>query len=90
MIKTLAMVSGLALATSLSLAAQVVVHAVDGTVKKVDTGTKTVVVDAKDGTEHTFHYTSDITVDGAKVRKRVQSMRPTEWKKAARSRCTTP
>ncbi len=66
MIKTLAMVSALTLATSLSLAAQDVVHAVDGTVKKVDAGTKTVVVDTKDGTEHTFHYTSDVTVDGAK------------------------
>jgi hypothetical protein len=66
MIKTLAMVSALALATSLSLAAQGVDHAVDGTVKKVDAGTKTIVVDAKDGTEHTFHYASDVTVDGAK------------------------
>jgi hypothetical protein len=66
MIKTLVMVSALALSTSLSLAAQDVVHAVDGTVKKVDAGTKTVVVETKDGTEHTFHYTSDVTVDGAK------------------------
>jgi hypothetical protein len=70
MIKTLAMVGGLALATSLSLAAQDVVHAVDGTVKKVDAGTKTVVVDTKDGTEHTFHYASDVTVDGAKDTKK--------------------
>jgi hypothetical protein len=70
MIKTLAMVSALALATSLSLAAQDVVHAVDGTVKKVDAGTKTLVVDAKDGTEHTFHYASDVTVDGAKDTKK--------------------
>src|SRR5882724_716841 len=66
MIKTLAMVSALALATSLSLAAQDVVHAVEGTVKKVDAGTKTLVVDGKDGTEHTFHYASNVTVDGAK------------------------
>jgi hypothetical protein len=70
MIKTLGMVSALALATSLSLAAQDVVHAVDGTVKKVDAGTKTLVVDAKDGTEHTFHYASDVTVDGAKDTKK--------------------
>ena len=66
MIKTLAMVSALALSTSLSLAAQDVVHAVDGTVKKLDAGTKTLVVDGKDGTEHTFHYASDVTVHGAK------------------------
>jgi hypothetical protein len=70
MIKTLAMVGALALATSLSLAAQDVVHAVDGTVKKVDAGTKTIVVEAKDGTEHTFHYASDVTVDGAKDTKK--------------------
>jgi hypothetical protein len=70
MIKTLAIVGGFALATSLSLAAQDVVHAVDGTVKKVDAGTKTVVVDTKDGTEHTFHYASDVTVHGAKDTKK--------------------
>jgi hypothetical protein len=66
MIKTLALVSALSLAASLSLAAQDVVHAVDGTVKKVDAGTKTVVIETKDGTEHTFHYAADVTVDGAK------------------------
>jgi len=64
------MVSALALSTSLSLAAQDVVHAVEGTVKKVDAGTKTLVVDGKDGTEHTFHYASDVTVDGAKDAKK--------------------
>ncbi|MGA3225890.1 MAG: hypothetical protein ABSC65_19140 [Acidobacteriaceae bacterium] len=66
MIKTLALVSSVILSTSLTLAAQDVVHAVEGTVKKVDAGTKTFVVDAKDGTEHTFHYASDVTVHGAK------------------------
>jgi hypothetical protein len=70
MIKTLALVSAFALTTSLSLAAQDVVHAVDGTVKKVDSGTKTLVVETKDGTEHTFHYAGDVTVDGAKDSKR--------------------
>lgn len=66
MIKTATMVIALALFTSLHLTAQDVVHAVDGTVKKVDAGTKTVVVETKDGTEHTFHYTGDVAVDGAK------------------------
>jgi hypothetical protein len=66
MVKTLALVSAFGLATSLSLYAQDVVHAVDGTVKKVDSGSKTLVVETKDGTEHTFHYTKDVTVDGAK------------------------
>lgn len=70
MIKTLALVSGFALATSLSLTAQDVVHAVDGTVKKLDAGTKTVVVETKDGAEHTFHYAGDVSVDGAKDTKK--------------------
>jgi Cu/Ag efflux protein CusF len=66
MIKTLALASAVALSTSLSLYGQDVDHAVDGTVKKVDAGTKTVVIDTKDGTERTFHYSKDVTVDGAK------------------------
>jgi hypothetical protein len=65
MIKTVALVGALALSTSLSLAAQDVVHVVDGTVKKLDSAGKTVVVETKDGTEHTFHYASDVTVHGA-------------------------
>jgi hypothetical protein len=64
--KKFALVSAVVLSTSLSLAAQDVAHAVDGTVKKVDSGTKTIVVETKDGTEHTFHYTGDVAVDGAK------------------------
>jgi hypothetical protein len=66
MIKTIALVSALALSTSLGFAAEDVVHAVDGTVEKVDAGTKTVVVKTADGTEHTFHYVGDVTVHGAK------------------------
>ncbi len=66
MIQKVAMMGAFALAASLSLGAQDVAHAVDGTVKKIDTGTKTVVVETKDGTEHTFDYAGDMTVDGAK------------------------
>src|SRR6202021_848798 len=66
MFKTLALVGAFALTTSLSLVAQDVVHAVDGTVKKVDSGSKTLVIETKDGTEHTFHYAGNVTVDGAK------------------------
>src|ERR1700759_5128828 len=66
MMKTLALVGAFALYASLPLFGQDVVHAVDGTVKKVDSATKTVVVETKDGTEHTFHYAGDVTVDGAK------------------------
>ena len=66
MMKTLALLGAFGLYMSLPLLAQDVVHAVDGTVKKVDSGSKTVVVETKDGTEHTFHYAGDVTVDGAK------------------------
>jgi arginine repressor len=66
MLKTIALVSALALSTSLGFAAEDVVHAVDGTVQKVDSATKTVVVKTADGTEHTFHYVGDVTVHGAK------------------------
>ena len=66
MIRTIALVSALALSASLGFAADEAVHAVDGTVEKVDSGTKTVVVKTADGTEHTFHYVGDVTVDGSK------------------------
>ncbi len=42
------------------------VHDISGVVKKVDKGTKTVVVKTADGTEHTFKYTEKTTVEGAK------------------------
>jgi hypothetical protein len=45
-------------------AADDVVTAVEGTVKKVDAGTKTVVVKTADGTEHTVHFVSKTTVHG--------------------------
>jgi hypothetical protein len=66
MLKTIALVSALALSTSLSFAAEDVVHALEGTVQKVDAATKTVVVKAADGTVHTFHYLGDVTVHGVK------------------------
>ena len=47
-------------------AAQDVVHAVSGIVKHVDKDTKTVVVKAADGTEHTIKYTDQTVVRGAK------------------------
>jgi hypothetical protein len=43
-----------------------VVHAVSGVVKSVDKDTKTFVVKASDGTEHTFKWTESTTVKGAK------------------------
>jgi hypothetical protein len=66
MIRKAILVAALALCPVLVFAAQDVATAVDGTVKKIDTGTKTVVVDASDGTEHTFHYTGDLVVHGTK------------------------
>jgi hypothetical protein len=46
------------------LAADDVSSAVVGSVKKVDSGTKTVVVKATDGTEHTFHFVGRTSVQG--------------------------
>jgi len=48
-----------------ALVAQDVVSVVAGTVKKVDSGTKTVVVKTADGTEHTFHFVERTSVQGA-------------------------
>lgn len=46
--------------------AQDVVSVVHGTVTKVDSATKTVVVKTADGTEHTIKVTADTTVKGTK------------------------
>ena len=46
--------------------AQDVDHAVSGMVKSIDKGSKTVVVKAADGTEHTIKYTDQTAVKGAK------------------------
>ncbi len=41
------------------------VTAVEGTVQKIDTAAKTIVVKAADGTEHTFHFLGRTVVHGA-------------------------
>ena len=46
--------------------AQDVVSVVHGTVKKVDSATKTVVVKTADGTEHTIKVTGDTAYKGTK------------------------
>jgi hypothetical protein len=46
-------------------AAEDVATAVQGTVKKVDAGAKTIVVKTGDGAEHTFHFLAKTTVHGA-------------------------
>jgi hypothetical protein len=54
----------LLLLTAFSCAAQDAVSAVHGTITKVDSGTKTVVVETADGTEHTFKFVGKTTVHG--------------------------
>ena len=51
--------------TLTAIAADDVVSAVSGTVKKVDSATKTIVVKTADGAEHTFHFVAKTTVHGA-------------------------
>jgi hypothetical protein len=46
-------------------AADDVVNAVHGTITKLDSATKTMVVKTKDGTEHTVHFTEKTAVWGA-------------------------
>jgi hypothetical protein len=55
---------GLSFAAVALFAADDVVTAVEGTVKKVDAGTKTVVVATADGTEHTVHFVKKTSVHG--------------------------
>jgi hypothetical protein len=55
---------GMSFAALAIFAADDVVTAVEGTVKKVDAGTKTVVVATADGTEHTVHFVSKTSVHG--------------------------
>jgi hypothetical protein len=54
----------LALLPLAAFAAEDVVTAVEGTVKKVDAGSKTVVVKTADGAEHTVHIVKRTTVHG--------------------------
>lgn len=48
-------------------AADDVVSAVHGTVEKVDSASRTIVVKSADGTEHSFHYLDRTAVHGADV-----------------------
>ena len=52
----------LSLCTVSAFAAQDVATAVVGSVKSVDKVAKVVIVDTKDGAEHTFHYTEKLAV----------------------------
>lgn len=55
---------GMGFAAIAVFAADDVVSAVEGTVKKVDAGTKTVVVKTADGTDQTVHFVSKTAVHG--------------------------
>jgi hypothetical protein len=55
----------LPLCALMAFAAEDVATAVTGTVKKIDAGTKTVVVKTADGTEETYHYAKKTAVRGA-------------------------
>ena len=41
--------------------------AVEGTIEKIDTKAKTILVKATDGTQHTFHMAEQTTVHGGQV-----------------------
>jgi hypothetical protein len=55
-----------ALVSSLCFAAEPVT-AVHGTVSKIDSGAKTIVVKTKDGTEHTLHFLGKTAVHGTEA-----------------------
>jgi hypothetical protein len=57
----------LLLLSALGWAAQDVVSAVHGTITKLDSASKTMVVKAKDGTEHTIKFVDKTTVHGVKA-----------------------
>ena len=57
----------LLLLSAFGWAAQDVVTAVHGTITKLDSSTKTMVVKTKDGTEHTVKFVDKTTVHGAKA-----------------------
>jgi hypothetical protein len=61
-----ALVALTTLATVQRASADALTHEVSGVVKKVDKGTKTMVVKTADGTEHTIKYTDKTAIQGAK------------------------
>jgi hypothetical protein len=64
MSKILFLTLSLPLCAWMAFGAEDVATAVTGTVKKIDSGTKTVVVKTADGTEETYHYAARTTVHG--------------------------
>lgn len=50
---------------AIAYAAEDAVGAVHGTIKKIDSGAKTIVVKTADGTEHSLHFADETAVHGA-------------------------
>jgi hypothetical protein len=65
--KTIAQVALAVTLVSAAYAVDDVVSAVHGTVDKIDSGTKTVVVKTADGTRHSLHFLDGTTVHGAEL-----------------------
>ena len=63
--KLISLMAVTALAAMVVLAADDVVSAVHGVITKIDSGSKTMVVKAKDGTESTIHFVDKTAVYGA-------------------------
>jgi Cu/Ag efflux protein CusF len=61
------LIAGLVLGSSSAFAAEDVVSAVRGTIQKIDASTRSVVVRAADGTEHTVHVGAGAAVHGTKI-----------------------
>ena len=65
---TLCLYATLALSLALpAFAVEDVASVAEGTVKKIDSSTKTVLLATKDGTEHAFHFGERTTVHGVKA-----------------------
>jgi len=56
-----------ALLSTTAYADQDLVHAIHGTIKKIDHGAKTVVIKTGDGVEHSLYITDEVAVHGAKT-----------------------
>jgi hypothetical protein len=67
MVKYVALIVGLLFWALPIFPADDVMSAVDGTVKKVDAGTKTITIDTGKGADQTFHYVDHTSVHGAEA-----------------------
>lgn len=66
MYKVLCLAFGLLLSTTLAFSAPDVASVAEGTVKKIDADSRTVVVETTEGAEQTYHFTDKTAVYGAR------------------------